>query len=98
MTYTTNILAVPLVLIIWAVDIYLLGLLARGILRYLPNERASQLHFCLKQFTEPPLRIVKHRLQQHAAKRIKPWLPWAIVALASLIIRHLLVLLIALLG
>ena len=98
MTYTTNILAVPLVLTIWAVDVYLFLLLARGILSHLPSERTNRLRSCLEQLTEPLLQIVKRRLQRHAAKPIKPWVPWAVIALAVLIIRHLLVMLITLLG
>ena len=99
MTYSINMLALPLVLSIWVVDAYLLGLLARGILSRLPNRGGSQLRSCLNQFTEPLFRAVKYRLQRHAAKPIKSWVPWAVIVLAGLIIRHfLLVLLIALQG
>lgn len=99
MIYTINTLALPVVLGIWAVDAYLLALLARGILSRLPSKRGGQFRLWLKQFTDPLFRVVRGRLQRYAAKPIKPWALWIGIALAGLIARHfLLVLLIALQG
>ncbi len=98
MTYTTNILAMPLVLIVWVLDMYLLLLSARLVLSRLSNERAKKLCSCLMQFTDPLMQTVKQWLGQRTGKQTKQWVPWVLVAAASLMIRHLLVLLIASLG
>ncbi len=98
MIYTTSILAVPLVLILWAVDMYLFLLIAYGLLARLSGERASQLRLCLKSSTEPLPQAVRRWLGQHTSKPVKQWVPWAVVIFAGLIVRHLLVLLIVSLG
>jgi len=91
MTYTTNILALPLVLIVWVVDAYLLCLLAYGITRKLSGERAGQLGICLEQFVEPVPQAVGRWLERHAAKPVKQWVPWAAVIALGLAVRHLIV-------
>ncbi len=99
MTCTVNILALPVVLGIWVVDLYLLALLVRGILNGLPSGGGSPFRLWLKQVTDPLLRTVRDRFQRHVAKPIKPWALWAGIAIAGLVIRHfLLVLLIAMQG
>ena len=98
MTYTTNILALPLVLTIWSLDMYLLLLMVYGVLTKLSSERASQLCICLRPFTEPLPRAVKRWLGHRTARSSKQWLPWAIVVFGGLILRHLLVLIVVSLG
>jgi len=98
MTYTTNILALPLVLIVWAVDMYLMLMLAYAVTGKLSGERVGQLRTCLGQFIEPVPQAVGHWLGQHTAKPLKQWVSWAIVAFVGLVIRHLLILLIVSVG
>ena len=98
MIYTTNILALPLVVILWIVDAYFFLLMAYGILTRLSGERVSQLRLALNPFIEPLLGLVKRRLERCATRPIKQWVPWAVVISAGLIVRHLLVLLIVSLG
>ena len=99
MTCTVNIPALLVVLGIWIVDAYLLALLARGILKGLPNKGGGQFRLWLKQLTEPLFCGVRDRLRRCVAKPIKPWALWAGIAIVGLIVRHfLLVLLIALQG
>ena len=62
MIYTTNILAVPLVLTIWALDMYLFLLMVYGVLTKVSGERASQLLLCLKPFTDPLPQAVRRWL------------------------------------
>ncbi len=98
MTYTTNILAVPLVLTIWALDMYLFLLMVYSVLTRLSGERASQLRICLRPFTEPLPQAVRRWLGQHTTKPVRRWVPWAVVICGGLIVRHVLVLLIVSLG
>ena len=98
MTYTTNILAVPLVLALWAMDMYLLLLMVYSVLTRFSGERASQLCICLRPFTEPLPQAVRRWLGQHTSTPVKQWVPWAIVVFGCLIVRHVLVLLITSLG
>ena len=98
MIYTTNILAVPLVIALWALDMYLFLLIAYSVLTRLSGERASQLCSCLKLFTEPLPQVVKRWLGRHTSTPVKQWVPWAVVILACLIIRHVLILVIVSLG
>jgi len=98
MIYTTNILAVPLVLTIWALDIYLFLLMIYSVLTRLSGERASQLRLALNPFIEPLPGLIRGRLEHRTTKHIRQWVPWAVVVFAGLIVRHLLVLLITSLG
>ena len=98
MIYTTNILALPLIIIVWVVDTYLLLLLARAILRRLSSACAAKLYASLKPFTDPPLQIVKQWLTRRSKKPVPHWLPWAIVMFGGLILRHLIVAIIALIS
>ena len=98
MTYTTSLLAVPLVLAVWVLDVYLTLLLLRGILHHVASRRASELSSLLMRFTDPPNRIIKRWLGRFSAKAINPWLPWLAVVLTGLIVRHLLVVLIGVVG
>ncbi len=95
MSYTTNILALPLVLIVWAVDMYMFLLLVRIIAGRLDGEHAGRLCELLKPFTDTPPQTVGRWLTRRTANPLKPWVPWAIVALAGLILRHLTVAIIA---
>ena len=98
MVYTTNILALPLILIIWALDMYLFLLMVYSVLTRLSGERARQLCLCLKPLTDPLPQAVRRWLGQHTSKPVKQWVPWAVVIFAGLIVRHLLVVVIASLG
>ena len=98
MTYTTNILAAPLVLTIWALDMYLFLLMVYSVLTRLSGERATQLRTCLGPFTETLPQAVRRWLGRHTSKAVKQWVPWAIVIFAGLIVRRLLVMVIVSLG
>ena len=98
MTYTTNILALPLVLTIWALDMYLFLLMVYSVSTRLSGKRASQLCSCLKPFMCPLPQAVRRWLGRHTATPVKQWVPWAVVIFAGLIIRYLLVLMIVSLG
>ncbi len=98
MIYATNIFAVPLILIVWSMDMYLLLLSARVVLSRLSDKRTNKLSSYLMLFTDPPVQAVKQWIEQQALRRTKQWVPWVVVVVTSLVVRHLLVLLIVLLG
>lgn len=98
MIYTTNILAVPLVIALWTMDVYFFLLMAYGILTRLSGERVSQLRSSLKPLTAPLLQFVERWLARRMNKAVKQWIPWVVVIFGCLIIRHVLVSLIVSLG
>ncbi len=96
MVYTTNILAVPLVVAVWAVDMYLMLLLARVVLSGLSNSRAGKLHDRLRPLTDPPMMVVQGCLERHSTRPIKRWVPWAVVVTCGITVRHMLIAVLAL--
>jgi hypothetical protein len=88
---TTNILALPLVLCIWAVDLYLLMACARLILGKWSGETAARICHGLKPITDPLPMAIRRWLQGHRGNLIPGWVPWAIVIGAGLVLRHLLI-------
>lgn len=87
--YTINILAAPLVLLIWALDLYVMLAVVRLILGRFSGERASQLCSAMQSLTDPPLRVVERWLLSRNEQQIRPWVPWVIVLVCALICRHL---------
>ena len=98
MVYTTNILALPFVLLAWAVDMYLLLVMVYVVAGKLSGERASRVRQYLEQFARPMPQAVRRWLERRTAKPVKQWVSWVVVALIGLVIRHLLALLIVSLG
>ena len=86
--YTNNIFAGPLLLAVWAVDIYLLLVSIRLIAAQIPSISESGFSQCLRQLTDPVTDMVRRKLTKH---RAPPWLPWLIVILSGLIIRYVLI-------
>ena len=98
MIYTTNILVLPLVVIMWTIDAYFFLLMAYGILTKLSGERARQLCLALKPFIEPVPSLIRRRLERCTTRSVKQWVPWAVVISAGLIVRYVLVSLIVSVG
>jgi hypothetical protein len=89
--YTTNILAGPVLLLVWGIDLFLLLAGIRVVLARI--SAASSICHSLQQVTDPLPNAIGRWI---AARRREPaprWLPWLIVALAALIVRQLLALL-----
>ena len=98
MIYTTNILTIPLVIVLWTVDVYFFLLMVYGLLTRLSGERARQLRLALKPFIEPVPSLIRRRLERCATRSVKQWVPWAVVISAGLIVRYILVSLIVSVG
>lgn len=88
--HTTNILTGPLLLGIWAIDIYLFLAAARLVLGRLSSTCNGRVCLALKLFTDPIPGRVLQRLQQRRASPVPLWQPWVIVLGSAVVIRHLL--------
>ena len=86
--YTNNIFAGPLLLAVWAVDIYLLLVSIRLIITQIPSISENDVSRYLRQLTDPVTDIVRRKLTKH---RAPSWLPWLIVILSGLVIRYVLI-------
>jgi len=87
---TTNVLALPLVLCIWAVDLYLLMACARLILGKWSGETAARICHGLKPITDPLPAAVRGWLGRRWARPVPGWVPWAVALFAALILREVL--------
>lgn len=96
MIYTTNMLAAPLVLLLWAVDLYMVVLAIRLIAGRLSGHRARELCACLRPFIDHWPSAVGKWMTPWMIRPIPPWLPWAIVAVGVLTIRQALACLVVL--
>lgn len=89
MIYTTSILALPLILLVWFVDVYLLLMTVYAVIGRFPGERAGQLRMCLGRFVEPIPQAVERWLKRNTAKSVKRWAAWAIVIALGVVVRRL---------
>ena len=91
--FTTNmsIFALPFLLAIWAMDLYLLLASIRLILPRISGDRPSRWCMTLRQFTDPIPEAIGRWLSARGARSTPNWLPWVIVILGSLVLRHLLI-------
>ena len=96
--YTTNILVLPLVLLIWSVDVYLLIVSLRLILGQLSATRNSRLRQAFQEIVDPIPNRVSAWLQERRDRPSPGWAPWIIVIGVGLVVRHLLVLILVLLS
>jgi len=88
--YRTSILALPIVILIWVLDTYLIMTAARHLLRRSSGDRAVRACSCLRHFTDPPAEAVRHWLLLRTARAVPSWLPWLFVITVVVVIRHLL--------
>jgi len=92
MIYTTNILVIPFLIVLWSIDLYLILAGARLILGRLRNPRAARLSSVLREFTDWMPQRVARWLSTRGRRPIASWIPWATVIVIGLVTRHLLVL------
>ena len=88
---TTNILAGPLVILVWVIDIYLFLVSIRFILTRLPKTQNGQFCQGIKLFTDPLIETVKNFLQKYIHESPPTWMVWLIVILTGIVGRHLLI-------
>ena len=83
-----NLLSVPFILAIWALDSVLFLVVLRLALRKITRVRAMTAYQALKQLTDPLPRFVERKVRQPEAKIDRPWLPWFLVVLVLLASRY----------
>ena len=91
--YTTNmsIFALPFLLAIWALDLYLILASIRLILPHIRGDRPSRWCMTLQSFTDPCPDALRRWLEARRSKPTPSWLPWLTVILGVLVLRHLLI-------
>ena len=88
--YTTNVLAGPLVLAAWAIDLYLALVGLRFLLARCAGGRAQTACQGLKVITDPlPAAIGRWLVSRNRGPR-RAWLPWLVVIAAAVFLHHLL--------
>jgi hypothetical protein len=94
MIYTNNILALLLVLAIWAIDTWLFVAGLRLILSLFPSIQHSNFCHSLAELVDPLTQTVVPYVSRWSHRSIPPWLPWVIIILAAIVVRHVLAVLV----
>ena len=85
-----NLLSVPFILAIWALDSTLFVVALRLALRKSSRAQAMPTYHALKKLTDPLPRFVERRLHHSEIDTDRPWLPWFLVVLTLVVSRYLL--------
>jgi hypothetical protein len=88
--YSTNILAVPLLIMVWLIDLYLLLIGARWIVAHTPCEWATRVLPGLQNVTDGIPTLLHRRVFVRCCGVDAPWLAWFCVLAGALVGRHLL--------
>ncbi len=97
MIITTNILAAPLVALVWAADTYVVLATLRLVLERVVGVPNRSWFAGLRQLTDGPAQWVASWVDQWRPGS-PAWLPWSLVIASALAVRHLLLALIVTLG
>ena len=87
----TNILALPLILLVWALDAYLLIALIRLVLGGVRAMQSKPLYLCLQQLADGIPNRVDRWIAGWREVSNPSWLPWLVVLVSLIVIRHLVV-------
>jgi uncharacterized protein YggT (Ycf19 family) len=89
--HTTNILAAPLVMLIWAIDVYLFLVCIRLLLGRIDTASAAKVCHGLRSITDPLPMAVQRAVAQRRGRPVPSWAAWLIVILATVTCRCLIV-------
>ncbi len=90
--YTTNNLHVgPLFMVLLAIDIYLALVAFQFLLTQILGKSVRNRYETLHRIVVGPVRAAENRLVRWRGTPIPAWLPWVVVIVGILVIRHLLV-------
>jgi hypothetical protein len=89
---STNILAAPLLILLWAVDVYLFVVGLRLLLGQLSVTRNGRFCQALQEIVDPLAQRLNQKLFAWRDRPTPRWLPWASVIVGCLVARHLLLL------
>jgi len=87
--YATNILTFPLVIVVWAIDAYLLLISVRLIAGQLKSVCGNGLCQGLKSLTDPIPQTLHRKIVGSKGRNVSEWISWLIVILGAFLIRHL---------
>jgi len=90
--HTTNILLLPLMLLAWAIDVYLFLACIRLGCSLFRGATAARLRDTLRPVTDPLPEAISRRLAEHLKKPVPLWLSWLLVFLLGMVLRQLLLL------
>ncbi|GEM_PF-5227556 len=90
-TTNTSVFMLPLLLAIWAVDIYLLLAAIRIVLPWIRGDPPRRWCRAIERFTDPIPLALHQWLARRRTTPIPNWVPWLIVIISCLVLRHLLI-------
>jgi len=91
MTYVTNLFNLPLLILIWIIELYLFLALARLVVARIPSARQSAFYQHLKLLTDFVPEALSRKLAKKKDAPVPSWLSWFIVILSGFIIRQILI-------
>ena len=91
MIYTTHILAAPLVLLVWCIDVYIFMVCVRLVLGRLRGAGLAKARLLLQQFTDGIPQALYVWMSAKARQPVREWVPWLIVLSSCFILRQLLI-------
>lgn len=91
MSFFTNLLDLPFLILTWLVETYLFLVAARLVIAAVPSARQSQFYHQLKLLTDPLPNAVRRVLSKWTKAIVPSWLPWLTVILWACVVRQLLV-------
>ena len=88
--YPNNILAAPLLVLMWTVDLYVFLASLRLLCSRIKNFDDTRWLNAIKELVDPLPALVGRQLARRSRRTVAPWLPWVIVILGLLLLRPLL--------
>ncbi len=88
-TVSTNILSLPLVLAIWALDSLLFLAAMRLTLRGIPRAETTGVYRSLRDLTDPIPRAIGRWVSNRRARSLRLWVSWVIFILGLIVGRCL---------
>jgi uncharacterized protein YggT (Ycf19 family) len=80
---SNNILAGPLLLTVWALDVYVFLVCLRLFLSRFPGDAAAKACQGLQVITDPLPTAVGHAMARRCSRRVRAWVPWLLVLLVA---------------
>ncbi len=91
MIFITHIFNLPLLILIWLIEVYLFLAAARLILAKIPSARQTRFYRQVKLLTDPFPNFVSQSLAKWSHASMPSWLAWVIVILLGCFVRQILV-------